>query len=93
MFLPLFKIIFSNQIFPSHSVKFASCGLRYPGFPGLEEEYSFIIQSGLARILDLVKTAPDTNNKLDEIVLLEAIKVRSGEVVISWYLVNGLIIV
>jgi hypothetical protein len=48
--------------------------LRYPGFGGLEEQYSLIIQSGLARILDLVKTAPDTS-KLDQISLLEAIKV------------------
>jgi hypothetical protein len=51
--------------------------LRYPGFGGLEEQYSLIIQSGLARILDLVKTAPDTS-KLDQISLLEAIKVPPG---------------
>jgi hypothetical protein len=51
--------------------------LRYPGFGGLEEQYSLIIQSGLARILDLVKTAPDTS-KLDQISLLEAIKVFSS---------------
>jgi hypothetical protein len=50
---------------------------RYPGFGGLEEQYSLIIQSGLARILDLVKTAPDTS-KLDQISLLEAIKVPPG---------------
>jgi hypothetical protein len=50
---------------------------RYPGFPGLEEQYALIVRSGLGRVLDLVKTAPDTN-KLDEISLLEAIKVSAA---------------
>ena len=38
-----------------------------------EKRYLSVIQSGLVRILDLAKTAPD-QSKLDEISLLLAIK-------------------
>ena len=48
--------------------------VRYPGFPNVEEQFNNIIQSSLLRILDLVKTAPD-NTKVDEMSLLQAIKV------------------
>ena len=38
-----------------------------------EKRYLSVIQSGLVRILDLAKTAPD-QSKLDEVSLLLAIK-------------------
>jgi len=48
--------------------------MRYPTFPDVETRYSTIIQSGLLRVLDLAKTAPQ-EAKLDEVSLLLAIKV------------------
>jgi len=48
--------------------------VRYPSEPQTEEKYNSIVQSGLLRILDMVKTAPD-KLKVDEISLLQAIKV------------------
>jgi len=47
---------------------------RYPSHPEEEKKYLTVMQSGLLRILDLAKTAPQ-ECKLDEISLLLAIKV------------------
>jgi len=48
--------------------------MRYTCFPDVEAKYFTIMQSGLLRVLDLAKTAPQ-EAKLDEVSLLLAIKV------------------
>ena len=48
--------------------------MRYTSFPEVERRYFTIMQSGLLRVLDLAKTAPQ-EAKLDEVSLLLAIKV------------------
>jgi len=48
--------------------------MRYTSFPEVESRYFTIMQSGLLRVLDLAKTAPQ-EAKLDEVSLLLAVKV------------------
>jgi len=48
--------------------------VRYPSAPETEEKYNHVVKSGLVKILDLVKTSPESTI-VDEISLLQAIKV------------------
>ena len=75
--LALYFVIFLTSLF--HIIFFLIFIYRFPNFPEAQSSYNKIVQSGILRILDAANSSLDEANRLDELTVLLAIKVKGRD--------------